>query len=446
MATDEIIFTDPNGTVYDLTVTVVSTDGTDDGTGTITAITGTVGTDAVTGLDTTGLGADAGADNTITSTSFPQIDENGLSFDTASDAYVVYGDGNGDIDIYDLQGNVAGIVTDYSFDVLCYLRGTMIMTPTGEVAVEQLRAGDPVSLAGGGSAPVRWIGQARVLVQPGTQSPARPVLIRSGALAKGVPSRDLYVTKGHALYLAGHLIPAEFLVNHRSIVWDDRAREVEYFHIELPTHQVILANGAPAESYRDEANRWMFHNATPDMVQRDVAPFAPVVTGGPIVDAVWTDLLRRAGMGSPVATTPVATTKDADLHLLIDGNRIDAKLTSPGRAVFEIPADAREIVIASRAARQDELGRCRDPRLLGIAIGQILLWRDGAFTLIGADHAALTEGFHTYEPDGGHIWTNGQALLPETITGGPGQARELHLAIRHTTHYRLEQEDVRQAA
>ena len=42
------------------------------------------------------------------------------------------------------------------------------------------------------------------------------------------------------------LIPAEFLVNHRSIQWDDRAQEVTVYHLELDTHDILFANGTPA--------------------------------------------------------------------------------------------------------------------------------------------------------------------------------------------------------
>ena len=66
----------------------------------------------------------------------------------------------------------------------------------------------------------------------GSRNAATPVIVRRGALADNVPNRDLYLTKGHSLHLNGSLIPVEFLVNHRSIVWDDRAQEVEIYHIE----------------------------------------------------------------------------------------------------------------------------------------------------------------------------------------------------------------------
>ena len=111
------------------------------------------------------------------------------------------------------------------------------------------------------------------------------------------------------------LIPVEFLVNHRSILWDDRAQEVAIYHIELETHDVLLANGAPAESYRDDGNRWLFQNANSGWGLPPQEPCAPVLTGGPVVDAVWRRLLDRAG---PRPGLPL--TDDPDLHLLVNGH------------------------------------------------------------------------------------------------------------------------------
>ena len=84
-------------------------------------------------------------------------------------------------------------------------------------------------------------------------------------------------------------------MNHRSILWDDRAQEVTVFHLELDAHDVLIANGAAAESYRDDGNRWLFQNANAGWNQPPKAPCAPVVTGGALVDAVWRRLLDRAG-------------------------------------------------------------------------------------------------------------------------------------------------------
>lgn len=182
----------------------------------------------------------------------------------------------------------------------CFVRGTRIATSRGEVAVEDLAEGDLVLLARGGTAPVKWIGHRRVDIRlhPAPET-MRPVRIRAGALGGGLPHRDLRVSPDHALFLDGVLVPAGLLLDDVGIVQDDVA-QVEYFHVELPAHDVILAEGAAAESYLDTGNRQTFANApivalTPDL-SIDVAAFAAIepcaemVLGGEKLDAI------RAGL------------------------------------------------------------------------------------------------------------------------------------------------------
>src|SRR5205823_3741803 len=145
---------------------------------------------------------------------------------------------------------------------VCFCRGTRIVTEAGEVPVEALRLGDRVITWSGERKPITWIGCGRrVLTTP--ESEARPLIVRAGALADGMPRRDLYLTRGHSLYLDGILVPVEFLVNGRSILFDAAAREIEFYHIELAEHEVLIAEGAPAESYRDDGNRLLFDNPDP---------------------------------------------------------------------------------------------------------------------------------------------------------------------------------------
>ncbi len=163
---------------------------------------------------------------------------------------------------------------------VCFLAGTQIATPSGEVPVERLAGGDIVLTSRGNVRPIVWIGAGRVLATPGRRSAATPVTVRKGALADNVPTRDLHVTKGHSLLLDDALIPVEELVNHRSILWDDRAQEVTVYHIELETHDVLLADGAPAESYRDDGNRWLFRNGNTGWGLPPAPPCAAGTDGG----------------------------------------------------------------------------------------------------------------------------------------------------------------------
>jgi Hint domain len=77
-----------------------------------------------------------------------------------------------------------------------------------------------------------------------------PIRISRFALDERTPHRDLYLSPNHALYIDGVLIPAKCLVNGTSIVqaMPEGVEDIDYFHIELETHEVIFAEGAAAES------------------------------------------------------------------------------------------------------------------------------------------------------------------------------------------------------
>ena len=321
------------------------------------------------------------------------------------------------------------------YDVACFLPGTQIATPAGEVAVERLAVGDQVLTYQGRITTIIWIGTGKVLATRGRRNAATPVILRKNSLADNVPNRDLLITKGHAIYIDKILIPAEFLVNHRSILWDDRAREVTFYHIELAVHDVLLANGTPAESYRDDGNRWMFRNANTGWDDRPKAPCAPVLTGGAAVDEIWKRLLKRSGSrpGLPI-------TNDPDLHLLVDGTRIPSRHRSGGIHAFRLPKPAASIRIVSRAGAQDELGLARDPRLLGVAIQRIIVWQGQRAMVIEADDDRLCNGFHAYEADGRLRWTDGNAALPADLFKQISGASTIDLYIAGTTHYPLFQD------
>ena len=314
---------------------------------------------------------------------------------------------------------------------LCFCAGTLIATPNGEVPIEQLVVGDRVLTCNGAARPIVWIGVGNILAT-GRRSPATPVIVRQGALADNTPNRDLRVTSGHALLLDGVLIPAEFLVNHRSILWDDRPQEVVLYHLELASHDVLLANGAPAESYRDDGNRWLFRNASSGRGLPPQTPCAPVLTGGPIVDAVWWRLLHRAG-----GPTRTLTTDDPDLHLMADGRRIDGRREANGTYSFNLQRPAADVRIISRVGVPSEVGLARDPRPLGVALSRILLWQGPRLRLIEASDPALEVGFHSFEQVNGLRWTNGDARLPATLFEHCSATAELELRVAATARYPL---------
>ncbi len=147
-------------------------------------------------------------------------------------------------------------------DVACYCRGTLILTDQGERPVENLEIGDRVVTAAGGLRPIKWIGRraygGRLILG---RKDMLPICITAGALDPGVPRRDLWISPHHAMFIDGVLIEARDLVNGASVVQAEQVEAVEYFHIELEDHDIIIAEGAPSETFVDDDSRGMFHNA-----------------------------------------------------------------------------------------------------------------------------------------------------------------------------------------
>jgi autotransporter passenger strand-loop-strand repeat protein len=296
---------------------------------------------------------------------------------------------------------------------ICFLAGTLIATPSGERAVEHLAVGDTVITLPGEARPIVWIGQGHAWPAPGQRGEATPLIVGKGALAANVPHRDLHVTKGHSLFLDDVLIPIECLVNDRTIRWDDETREVSVFHIELETHDVLLANGAPAESYRDDGNRRLFGNANTGSDQLRKPPVAPVLSNGPIVEAVWRRLRERSGL-----LPRLALTDDPDLHLLVDGRRIDAASRDGDVWLFGLHATPGGARIVSRAGSPQELGVASDARRLGVSLRRIEVRQDAVVRVIDASDPLLTQGFYPFEAANGLRWTGGNAVVPAWVFSG----------------------------
>ncbi len=312
----------------------------------------------------------------------------------------------------------------------CFLLGTLIRTDCGDVPVETLQVGDTVITFSGQKRPICWIGRSRAMATRRRRGATTPVIVQKGALADNVPYADLRITKGHSLYIDDVLIPAEFLINHRSIRWDDNAQEVSVFHLELDAHDLLVANGAAAESYRDDGNRELFENSNLGWGQPPKPPCAPVLTGGQEVDAIWKRLLDRSG---PRAGVPL--TNDPDLHLLVDGKRLDATKLVGEAFVFKLPRRPKAVRVMSRAVVPQELGLARDPRTLGVALRRVIARRGTRFRETRADDPGLADGFHGFEADTSCRWTDGDAALPMALLDGWSGPMEIVLMVGGTTRY-----------
>jgi hypothetical protein len=325
--------------------------------------------------------------------------------------FTVTTDGNGGIDVNYLP---------------CFAEGTRVATPNGTLAVESLVAGDLVLTASGEHRPVRWIGYRTIdLTRHPAPERVQPIRIKAGAFGPGVPSSDLRLSPDHAVKIDDSLVPVKLLRNGTGIVRDTWCRSVTYYHVELDTHDILLAEGLPAESYLDTGNRDMFANAGTamqlyadfgnDQARREAESCLPFVADPVPVQAWWRALVARAeaaGYGKPAER---ATTNDPDLHVVVDGRKILPSLDGVGRYRFVIPAGAENVRLVSRAVVPNE----REPwfdehRSLGVMVRRLTVHSGDDIEVVPLDHPKLRDGWWDHESDGSSHWrwTSGNAAVP----------------------------------
>ena len=167
----------------------------------------------------------------------------------------------------------------------CFLKGTKISTPSGDRLVQDLRIGDEVQTLAGRKT-IKWIGYNKFTKEEGRawQDRVMPIRVARFAIDDRTPHRDLYLSPLHCIFFSEALIPVMYLINEASIAQGTPSEmsAIEYYHVELDTHEAIYAEGALVESY-DGSNRDNFSNFMQyerlygAERQPELTPFAPIL-------------------------------------------------------------------------------------------------------------------------------------------------------------------------
>ena len=133
---------------------------------------------------------------------------------------------------------------------LCFLAGTLIRTPDGEVPIEALKPGDRV-LTPEGPQRVVFLGATTRSTFGLASTGKMPIRLQRDAFGPQLPERDTYCTPSHAFALQGCLIEAQAMVNGSTVtqLQDLHENTVSYYSLELDAHHLIWANGLLSESF-----------------------------------------------------------------------------------------------------------------------------------------------------------------------------------------------------
>ncbi len=287
----------------------------------------------------------------------------------------------------------------------CYAEGTRIATPDGPRAIETFRPGALVLTAAGEVRTVRWVGRRHEQCARHRQPDlVEPVRVCADALVPGVPARDVLLSPDHGVLIENVLIPVARLINGRSIL---RAPTdaVAYWHLELDSHDILLAEGLPAETYFDNGNRAGFSE---QLGEAFPATRACAPTGSPAaIEAAWR---RTAGVAPPAAAMHAG---HAGVTVRVGGREV-TPLNDGRWLVFALPDDARDLLICSDASSPASARPFdEDRRRLGVPVARLMLHGTDGPISCPLDHPALDGGWWPTEqgPAGTWRWTDGEARL-----------------------------------
>lgn len=218
-------------------IDVLDNDSTTAGTLTITHINDQAVSAGDTVILTTGQEITLNADGTLTVVTDGDLET--VYFNYTADN----GLGNSDTGLVEINQTVP-----------CFLRGTLIRVPGGEIPVEDLRPGMEVLTYDNGPQVLQWAGSRRIACAPGTA----PIRFARGSCGN---TRDLYVSPQHRMLVSGSraellfgedevLVKAKDLVNDSTIRPALEMQDAQYFHLLFGRHQILWADGALSESYQ----------------------------------------------------------------------------------------------------------------------------------------------------------------------------------------------------
>lgn len=317
--------------------------------------------------------------------------------------------------------------SDGTYTFACFLADSMILTPRGEVPVQDILIGDDVVSMVKGLPEIRkvvWTGVTHVSVRadlPDDEA-GYPVRILKGAFSQNVPWKDMLITSEHCLYLEGRFIPVRLLVNGRSIFYDRTITSYDYYHVETERHSILSADGVLTESYLDTGNRSSFRQSGTVAAlplsrslswENDAA--APLEVSPSFAAPLFHQIETRAIRNGLDNRAPRAdTTTDPRLRLMTDGGTLIPSERQTGQfAFFTIPAGVKSVRLLSRSSRpHDAVGAyIDDRRSLGVLVGRIVMSHGKSNHALTRHHqSAPLDGWFPSESPGAR-WTSGNAPI-----------------------------------
>ena len=283
--------------------------------------------------------------------------------------------------------------------------------------IEELQQGDVVLVSIGtaqSARPIRRITRRRIdaASHPAPQR-ATPIRLRAGALGPQTPQRDMLVPQEALLRFSFDasparqndvLVPAGALVNGISILREPTTGVTSWYTLELYSHNVVLAENAPAASFRGAAAAP--EDARMPLCLKLLSPGAALLgLRGRLAE--HGALMKAATPGFDRLTSGLGDDSGPTLRLFANGEELDAlDASTETERHFTLPPGTGRVRLISRAYNSPAPD---DARRLGVCVVGLAV--DGE--ALALDGAMPGRGFHALEGDERRRWrwTDGNAWL-----------------------------------
>ena len=164
-----------------------------------------------------------------------------------------------------IQGGLFAITGSVTLDtnlinnpVVCYIKGTKILTICGYKNIEDIKVGDEIVTFGN-------IRDKKVINKSNDKTTqkvifngyfsksnlnveSKPIVFKIGSLGENLPFEDVMISPGHGIIINNKSILALDLINNVTIYQSEDYESITYYHLQLETHSVINAAGLLGES------------------------------------------------------------------------------------------------------------------------------------------------------------------------------------------------------
>jgi hypothetical protein len=209
--------------------------------------------------------------------------------------------------------------------VPCFVAGTLIATPTGNIAAQDLRANDLVTTLEHGAQKVRWITCSNLGdgISP-LPSNATPVRIKPGLFGNRLP---LIVSPQHCILMVDEKTGKRFYTRAKHLAEETPLasfargpKRVTYVHVLLDHHATLSSNDIPSESFYPgmlaqeslpATSRKELHSVLPGLIRKSVEE----VYGPRVSQVIDRKELRR--MAEDGTLTPLSFEKMTEKNSLL---------------------------------------------------------------------------------------------------------------------------------